>query len=1197
MDMKKKFLGLTPDRNIALGVYEEAVNFALENNENINNVAITGVYGAGKSSMLETYENKHPDKKFLHVSLAHFENITDEQSVNENEKKKLELILEGKIINQLVHLIPQEKIPLAKFATKRETDNKKIEKYTCWGIAFLMLSIYLAKYELLKQLIDNMADGYFYKKIISLTQPETVVISAAIWFMLLAALIYQIVKRQMNKQLFQKINLKGNGVEAELFSKEDDSYFDKYLDEILYILEESGEDAIVFEDMDRYNNTLIYEKLRELNVLVNQRIAMKNSKKHICFFYLLKDDIFLNKERTKFFDFIIPIVPVANAGNSLDFFLKYFRQSEMGEAFEKQFLYDLSLYVDDLRVLRNICNEYVVYHTKLQEKSTELDVNKLLAIITYKNLFPKDFAELQVSQGYVYQLFAYKEKYIDDIKNGFLNEIQNLQTEIRNIETDVCNDKNELDALFFSYSERIKINDKEEDEFPKRSECIAAIKANSYNVMAWDTYYRRWKTVNIKSTFDNLLDNEEYAVRRQLIEEKTQTAIHQRQMQIHKKQEEYSAIGEACLKDVISSGNENEIFLIDDKEYKEIKENTYFDLIKYLISYGYIDESYRDYMSFFYGESISRNDKIFLRSVTDKHPKDFKYMLDDPQTIISRLRMTDIEKVECLNYNLLDYLLEHREQYAEQIKSFMKGLKKREPKEFVNNYLIRERNIPMFTQCFNNYWEGACTWIIGCDEIEEKATRAYIKATLTNTGIDKLRIYNEDDIICNYIKTNRQFLVMENSNHLKMVTGIKELGILFYNIEDDMLDPLLLDEICKENCYVINRCMIDIFLKHIYELNMNGRSDELTTILSGQTSLAERIENNLSDYVKMRIDEKEVMNESEQTILLVLNAKNVDLTLKRKYISLQSKKISDINSVEPTDLWDALLPDHIKITVKNVFDYYYCSGNGMDQSLIRTLNDYIDLKNSDFKKVNQEYGENAKKDFFISIIGSNEINNNKYEKILKAVGMTCTEMADNEIRTDKMEILIKTKIMTMTLKNLHFLRDDYGKLVWMFIITNPVEYFEIMTPEEWDDRELRKLYEWYPQEQREICDKIYEIAKQDFNEIIQECKSLHPQLINRLLDCIEFTIAQKKTLLANAVQTNKISIEEVKKRLYELGMEQVISAFEGKRPTVEVVEENRILLDSFQIKNWISKFERDKNKRGVYRIVGKKAKGMSSREN
>ena len=43
MDMKKKFLGLTPDRNIALGVYEEAVNFALENNENINNVAITGV--------------------------------------------------------------------------------------------------------------------------------------------------------------------------------------------------------------------------------------------------------------------------------------------------------------------------------------------------------------------------------------------------------------------------------------------------------------------------------------------------------------------------------------------------------------------------------------------------------------------------------------------------------------------------------------------------------------------------------------------------------------------------------------------------------------------------------------------------------------------------------------------------------------------------------------------------------------------------------------------------------------------------------------------------------------------------------------------------------------------------------------------------------------------------------------------------
>ena len=766
MDMQKKFLGLTPDKNIALGVYEDAVNYALENSENINNVAITGVYGAGKSSMLETYENKHPDKKFLHVSLAHFENATDEQSVNENEKKKLELILEGKIINQLVHLIPQEKIPLAKFATKRETDNKKIEKYTCWGIVFLMLSIYLAKYELFKQLIDNMADGYFKRKIVSLTQPETVVISAVIWFMFLAALIYQIVKRQMNKQLFQKINLKGNGVEAELFSKEDDSYFDKYLDEILYILEESGEDAIVFEDMDRYNNTLIYEKLRELNVLVNQRIAMKNSKKHICFFYLLKDDIFLNKERTKFFDFIIPIVPVANAGNSLDFFLKYFRQSGIEGLFEKQFLYDLSLYVDDMRVLRNICNEFVVYHTKLQEKSTELDENKLLAIITYKNLFPKDFAKLQVSQGYVYRLFANKEQYIEGIKNAILNKIQDLQTEIRSIENEICNDIDELDALFFGYGKRISIDNKQEDDFQKRSEYIAAIKANNYNVMTWDTYYRKWNGVNIKSTFDKLLADKEYATRRQILKEKSKNSISQKQLHIQKKQEEYSAIGEACLKDVITSENENEIFLIDDKEYKEINGNTYFDLIKYLISYGYIDESYRDYMSFFYGESISRNDKIFLRSITDKHPKDFKYMLDDPETIISRLRMTDIEKAECLNYNLLDYLLEHREQYVEQIKSFMKGLKNRETKEFVNNYLIRERNIPMFTYYFNNYWEGACTWVIGCAEIEERATRAYVKATLTNTEIDKLGIYNEDDIICNYIETNRHFLVMENGNHM-----------------------------------------------------------------------------------------------------------------------------------------------------------------------------------------------------------------------------------------------------------------------------------------------------------------------------------------------------------------------------------------------------------------------------------------------
>lgn len=72
----------------------------------------------------------------------------------------------------------------------------------------------------------------------------------------------------------------------------------------------------------------------------------------------------------------------------------------------------LSLYIDDMRLLKNIYNEFVIYFNRLN--TTELDCNKMLAIITYKNLFPRDFAKLQLNQGFVYTVFCKKDSFIED---------------------------------------------------------------------------------------------------------------------------------------------------------------------------------------------------------------------------------------------------------------------------------------------------------------------------------------------------------------------------------------------------------------------------------------------------------------------------------------------------------------------------------------------------------------------------------------------------------------------------------------------------------------------------------------------------------------------------------------------------------------------------------------------------------------
>lgn len=103
---------------------------------------------------------------------------------------------------------------------------------------------------------------------------------------------------QKNKNIFRKLNLQGN--EIEIFEESNDSYFDKYLNEVLYLFENADANVIVFEDIDRFNANRIFERLREVNTLANIQLK-KDNKKVLRFFYLLRDDIFCFKGQNKVF--------------------------------------------------------------------------------------------------------------------------------------------------------------------------------------------------------------------------------------------------------------------------------------------------------------------------------------------------------------------------------------------------------------------------------------------------------------------------------------------------------------------------------------------------------------------------------------------------------------------------------------------------------------------------------------------------------------------------------------------------------------------------------------------------------------------------------------------------------------------------------------------------------------------------------
>lgn len=447
---KLHFEKLTPIDNVDMNVYENAIDFVFKNND-IKNVAITGAYSAGKSSVLASYKKKHQELQFMHISLAHFD-TPDQGKIDES-------VLEGKILNQLIHQIPSDKIPQTNFRVKKKIDKESIEQMKHTVICFLIATIYFVRFDTWKNYVSILPDSCTKYILMITTHPYALIADGILIVILLSSFMGWLIGIQKSRNILHKVNLQGN--EIEICPEKDDSYFDKYLNEVLYLFENTDADVIVFEDIDRFGANIIFERLREVNTLANLQLEKDN--KVLRFFYLLRDDIYDSKDRTKFFDYIIPIVPVVDSSNSFDQFISHFENTEIYDRLDESFLQGLSLYIDDMRLLKNIYNEFIIYFNRLN--ITELNCNKMLAIITYKNIFPRDFADLQLNRGFVYTLFSEKENFITTEVTEINKRIDETKKRIASAENEHLISLRELNAAFAdkytSYTGWPSLNDNE----------------------------------------------------------------------------------------------------------------------------------------------------------------------------------------------------------------------------------------------------------------------------------------------------------------------------------------------------------------------------------------------------------------------------------------------------------------------------------------------------------------------------------------------------------------------------------------------------------------------------------------------------------------------------------------------------------------------------------------------------------------
>ncbi len=389
-------------------IYKDALNNVTQD-KLIKNVGVTGGYGTGKSSIIHSYFNELKNKTSIYISLAHFDSLAgntipspqDDKTIN----SQIDNILEMKIVNQLVNQIEPYKIPKANFLTKKNINNYKIISYS---LSIICLILYF------KFLLPVITEKITYS--IKNFPPSlefidyNLIIISVIALISLYYLLSNTIKNIIYKGNWSKLTINSMGINVNMENKDFSSvsYFDNFLSDVIYLFDESDADFVIFEDLDRFNDHSIFEKLREINLMVNQRRNSANDKK-LMFFYVISDEVFSEKkdvsatEKTKFFDVIIPIIPIVNNTNSFDYLKsKLLDELEITDKNDfETFLYQISIFIDDFRVLKNIVNEFKIYK-EIHKNNIKIDCKQLLALTVYKTLNSNDFNDLVKSKGDLY---------------------------------------------------------------------------------------------------------------------------------------------------------------------------------------------------------------------------------------------------------------------------------------------------------------------------------------------------------------------------------------------------------------------------------------------------------------------------------------------------------------------------------------------------------------------------------------------------------------------------------------------------------------------------------------------------------------------------------------------------------------------------------------------------------------------------
>lgn len=963
------------------------------NEPDVFNVAVVAKYGAGKSSVINTYLHNYRNKK----NRKEIRNTNNDQLANPSNNRYTrvslstfnkndydEVAIERSILQQLLYSRKKEKLPNSKIERTNKTSKGKSILFAFLLTVFIISTVLLCvDFSLYGRDINTAGVtsifGVSWVKFVLLAVSSILLFFITIWI-----LHYRKLKKIKYKDLEADVAQDENTNKSKLIT----NLINKFIDEVLYFFECINIDLVIFEDLDRLPTTEIFVKLRELNTIINN--SAKKAKK-VTFLYAVKDELFkTDEERAKFFEFILPVVPVINPNTTIsEIENKLKKITEINPKMELtgKFIKGISTFIPDMRILNNTFNDYLIMFHKIFEDdnaSRYLKQEKLFALCMYKNLFPYDYALLEKNEGLiplVININSLQEKCCESINK----EITEQKLRITQLQNERLKSFEELKLMFIGQLSQMGTTYGENNSINVNG--ITTFKNLNFNNLRHPGYKNYNYNVAINSDQQEVLapDGERFIDRENNLDLIEQNGIEICKNKISDLEKQKSKIFSLKLNDIVKNYgvdfcfsddlkdkyktelkinlNENEIIFfkflsskyvnkLDDKtvnivkkaysdfkseEYPEEQIDAQIKYLKFLIAKDFIDEHFIEYTSNYKAEILSPHDIKVVQNI-QSHQVDFNVLYENLEEVARWLDEDDFNYPAIISKSILDKI--------HVIKNLSEKEGDNKYKNLINlisdtgNSLIIEMLQDYINISNENYCDrllkilipsrpSFCNEVFSIKKLNKEKLKVVLIAFIKYVNYKRI---SSCEYILNYINKYNDYLSLFDSvkDENKVFDFLKFIKPKFKFLTENNLNNNIQKFIINNNLYELRLSNLEtIFEVDESNLQNDFYTKQFETLMTfPNENVKKYIEENIDIYTKKILlnDLITLEKETEENLITLFNNENISVDNRKALISKLKVKFASISDFT-VELYNAIF-DNEKImpTWRNILIGYESIG-------------------------------------------------------------------------------------------------------------------------------------------------------------------------------------------------------------------------------------------------------------------------------